>query len=154
MIDEPQIVMTTEQKTAFIHLTVPRDEIRNVMGPGYTEVTAALATQGIAATGPWFTHHLKMDPAIFDFEICVPVASPVSPVGRVRAGRLPASRVARTIYHGPYEGLGEAWAEFQAWIAAQGHAAAEDLWEVYAAGPETGRDPATWRTELNRPLVR
>ncbi len=154
MIDTPQIVKTAEQQTALIHLTVPRDEIQKVMGPGYTELMAALSAQGIKPTGPWFTHHLRMDPAIFDFEICVPVAGPISPVGRVRAGRLPASRVARTIYHGPYEGLPEAWTEFQAWIAAQGHTAAVDLWEVYAAGPETSNDAAAWRTELNRPLVR
>jgi len=30
----------------------------------------------------------------------------------------------------------------------------QDLWEVYVAGPESGPDPATWRTELNRPLSR
>ncbi len=28
-----------------------------------------------------------------------------------------------------------------------------DLWECYAAGPESGPDPAKWRTELNRPLL-
>ncbi len=154
MIDEPQIVMTAEQQTALIHLTVPRDEIRNVMGPGLTELMAALTAQGVTPSGPWFTHHLEMNPETFDFEISVPVAAPVSAVGRVKAGRLPARRVARTVYHGPYEGLAEAWTEFQAWIAAHGHTPADDLWEVYAAGPETGPDPATWRTELNRPLVR
>jgi hypothetical protein len=30
---------------------------------------AAVAAQGIAPAGPWFTHHLRMDPATFDFEI-------------------------------------------------------------------------------------
>lgn len=38
------------------------------------------------------------------------------------------------------------------WIAASGHTPAEDLWERYAAGPESSPDPATWRTELIRPL--
>ena len=51
----------------------------------------------------------------------------------------------------PY--VGAAWGEFDAWIAAQGLAAAPDLWECYLAGPESGPDPTTWRTELNRPLV-
>lgn len=45
-----------------------------------------------------------MDPAIFDFEISVPVTSPVAAAGRVKPGQLPATKVARTIYHGPYEG--------------------------------------------------
>ena len=112
---------------------------------------------GVGSGGPagaWFTHHLKMDPAIFDFEICVPVTAPIASSGRVTAGRLPAARVARTVYHGPYEGLGAAWGEFCAWIEAKGYKTAPDLWECYVAGPESNPDPASFRTELNRPLIR
>ena len=29
----------------------------------------------------------------------------------------------------------------------------DDLWECYLAGPESGPDPACWRTQLNRPLL-
>src|SRR3989304_6054390 len=142
MIDKPQIVQTVAQHPAIIHLTIPREEIRNVVGPGLGEVMAAVAAQGISPAGPWFTHHLRMDPDTFDFELSVPVTSPISPSGRVQAGQLPAATVARTIYHGPYEGLGSAWAEFDAWITAQGHASGPDLWECYLAGPESNSDPA------------
>ena len=93
-----------------------------------------------------------MDPATFDFEIGVPVTAPVAASGRVKAGHLPATTVARTIYHGPYEGLGGAWGEFDAWIAANGHTPRPDLWECYVVGPEASPDPANWRTQLNRPL--
>ena len=34
-----------------------------------------------------------------------------------------------------------------------GHRPAEDLWERYVKGPESGPDPAAYRTELNRPLA-
>jgi effector-binding domain-containing protein len=124
------------------------------MGPGIRELMAAVAAQGITPTGSWFTHHLRMDPGIFDFEIGVPVPGPVSPAGRVQAGRLPAAKVARTVYHGPYEGLAAAWGEFDAWLKAEGHTPGPSLWECYVAGPESNPDPATWRTELNRPLAR
>ena len=110
MLDTPQIAQTTNQLTAVIRLTIPRAEIRNVMGPGIAELMAAVAAQGIGPAGPWFTHHLRMDPATFDFEICVPVTAPVAASGRVKAGHLPATTVARTTYHGSYEGLGGAWA--------------------------------------------
>ena len=154
MIDTPRITRTDAQPTAMIHLTVAREEMRHVMGPGIGEVMAAVAAQGVGPAGPWFTHHLKMDPGTFDFEICVPVTAPVVATGRVKPGVLPAAeKVARTVYHGPYEGLAAAWGEFEAWIAANGHAAAPDLWESYVAGPESSADPAAWRTELNRPLL-
>jgi effector-binding domain-containing protein len=122
------------------------------MGPGHRELIAAVAAQGITPTGPWFTHHLKMVPDVFDFEIGVPVATPVTATGRVKPGHLPGRTVARTVYHGAYEGLPEAWAQFETWIKVQGHSLAPDLWECYLAGPESSPDPSAWRTELNRPL--
>jgi effector-binding domain-containing protein len=153
MIDAPHITESAEQITAMIHLTVPRDQIREVMGPGIAEVMATMAAQGIAPAGPWFTRHLRMDPDVFDFEIGVPVTRPVKPAGRVKQGRLPAAKVARAVYRGPYEGLPEAWGQFDEWIKANVHKSRGDLWECYVAGPESSPDPANWRTELNRPLI-
>ncbi len=153
MLDQPQITQTTAQLAAVIRLTIPRSGIQNAMGSGIGELMTTLAAQGIAPTGPWYSHHLRMDPGIFDFEIGVPVSAPVTPAGRVVPGELPAATVARTVYHGPYEGLGAAWEEFRAWIAAQGRTPAADLWECYVSGPDSGSDPAAWRTEFNQPLV-
>jgi effector-binding domain-containing protein len=153
MIETPEIVQTAMQPTAIIRFTIPRSEIQYVMGPGHAELMDTIAAQGIAPTGPWFTHHLRMDPETFDFELGVPISAPLAPAGRVTAGELPAATVARTVYHGGYEGLGDAWGEFGAWIAAEGHTQAPNLWERYIAGPETSPEPATWCTELNRPLA-
>jgi effector-binding domain-containing protein len=83
----------------------------------------------------------------------VPVTAPVAPAGRVKGSQWPAMKVARAVYRGPYEGLGAAWGEFDAWVKAQGLKPAADLWEVYVAGPESGSDPTDYRTELNRPLI-
>lgn len=154
MIDAPEIVRLAAQPTAIIPLNISKDQIQRVMGPGIGELMSTLAAQGITPAGPWFTHHLKMSPDEWDFEISVPVSKPVTAAGRVKPSQWPAMKVARTTYHGGYEGLGEAWGEFGDWLAANGHSACEDLWECYVAGPESGSDPAKWRTQLNRPLVR
>lgn len=154
MLDKPQILDAPARPTAVVRLTIPRDEIRDAMGPGRAELMAALADQGVAPAGPWLSHHFRMDPEVFDFEIAVPVASAITPVGRVKPGELPAATVVRTVYHGGYEGLASAWADFDAWIAKEGLVVGPELWEVYAAGPESGGDPAGWSTELNRPLMR
>ncbi len=153
MIDTPQIIQTTALHAAIIHLTIPRSEMRTAMGPGIGEVMAAVKAQGIGPAGSWFTHHLKMDPATFDFEICVPVTTPVKPVGRVKAGEWPAMTVVRTVLCGGYEGLGVAWGEFGTWLQANGHKTGSDLYECYTAGPESGPDPANWRTELSKRLI-
>ncbi len=153
MIDTPKIVQTKAQLTAMIHLTIPKADIQKEMGPGIEEVKAAVAKQGIAITGPWLTHHLKMDPEVWDFEICVTVASAVSPTGRVKPGNWPAGKAARTVYHGGYEGLGPAWGELGKWIKEKGLAPAEDLWEVYLVDPGSDPEPSKWQTELTRPLL-
>ena len=152
LLDAPLVTDFTPQHIATIHVTVPRQEIHQVMGPGIQELMSAVDGQGIATTGPWFTHHLRMHPDTFDFEIGVPVASPVTPSGRVVPGRRPAARVARVVHHGPYEGLSNTWGSFAEWIAANGFTPADDVWEMYAVGPESSDDPRQWRTELYRPL--
>ena len=153
MIDTPQLAQIPAQFVALIHLTIPRREMRSMMGPGIGEVMAAVTAQSIGPTGPWFTHHLKMNPATFDFEICVPVNAPVAAVGRVKAGEAPALAVALTVYEGPYEGLATAWQELHAWISTNGHDPTPDLYECYLRGPESSPDPANWRTELRQPLI-
>jgi effector-binding domain-containing protein len=154
MIDKPVVTKSVQVNTAMVHVTAPRSEIQKVMGPGLEEVNAAISAQGIKAAGPWFTHHLKMDPTVFNFEICVPVKKPVSPKGRVKPGRLEAGRrVARTVYHGGYEGLGAAWGELSEWIRKKGLKPSADLWEVYLTDPATTKDPAAYQTDLNQPLM-
>ena len=153
MLDTPDFVDVASRPYAFIHLTVPRSEIRHVMGPGIQELMSTIAAQSIPPDGPWFTHHLRVDPEVFDFEIGIAVPRPVQPAGRVQAGMVPPMRVVRTVYHGPYEGLGAAWGEFIAWIEAQKLQVSGDLWERYLAGPESGPDSTRWRTELSRSLV-
>ena len=152
MLDTPQIIQTTAQAAATIHLTVPRSDMMKVFGPAVGELMAALAAQGVEPIGAIFAHHLTMSPDIFDFELGVKVSAPVTATGRVKPGELPAAKVARTVYSGPYEGLPTAWGEFDTWMKANGHEQAANLWELYSVGPQSTPDPADWRTELNRPL--
>ena len=153
MIDAPRVVAVASRPAAVIPFVIPRAEMPKVMGPAIQELLATLASQGIAPAGPVFAHHLRMPQGMFDFEVGVPVSSPVAAAGRVQPGELPSATVARTIYRGPYEGLPSAWGEFMAWIESEGHSPAPDLWEVYLTNPESTPDPADWRTELNRPLA-
>lgn len=152
MIEKPQIILTEAQHAAVIRLAIPRTQMQSVMGPAISEVMTAIAAQGIPPAGPVFAHHLKMDPEVFDFEVGVPVVAPVSVAGRVNPSQLPAGTVARTVYQGAYEGLPSAWEEFMAWISAEGLDPKPNLWECYMSQPDSDPDPATFRTELNRPV--
>lgn len=149
----PQILQTASRLTAFIHLTVSLEEMQRVFGPAIGELMAAIAAQGIQPAGPVFTHHLRRPTDTFDFELSVPVSAPFTASGRVQPGIWPAMKVARIIHHGPYEGLRATWGELMDWIDANGHQPAPDLYECYLTHPDSHPDPATWRTELSRPLL-
>lgn len=153
MLDVPQILRVRSQPAAVIHITVAREKIATVMDAAMEELEAALLGLRIEPTGPMFSHHLRMDPEVFDFELGLPVAEDVPELGRVHPGRLPAATVARTVYRGGYEGLGIAWEDFRGWIARNGLATAPDLWECYASDPEFESDPQGWCTELYQPLA-
>ena len=154
MIDTPQIMKTFAQPAAVIHLTIPRAEMMTAFGPAVEEILTILSAQFVEAAGPAFAHHFRMTPDQFDFELGFPINGTITNEGRVRLSELPArEKVAHTVYRGGYEGLPGAWGEFTQWMEAQGLKQAEDLWEIYAYGPQSNPDPASWRTELYRPLA-
>ena len=153
MIDTPYITHSAARLAAVIHLDIPRTEMMQAFGPAIDELLTVLSAQDITPNGSAFAHHLTMSPDRFDFELGFFVSTPVSAAGRVQPGQLHAAKVARTVYHGTYEGLPAAWGEFMGWIEANGHAPGTDLWEWYVAGPHTSPVPASWRTELNRPVL-
>lgn len=154
MIDSPKLVDTPRRLVAAVRLTIPKDQIQHEMGPAISEAMAVVAEQGLVATGPWFCAHDRMDPHEWDFDVCVEVATSVKPQGRVKPGVLESVRAVQTNYRGPYEGLGNGWGAFESWIAANGLVGTPNLFERYCIGPETGGDPSTFVTELNRPLMK
>jgi effector-binding domain-containing protein len=147
MLETPELIDVSPQTTAVIRLHIPCEECPQHFGPAITELFAELGRQGVAPVGPVFDHHFAPPDTHFDFEIGVPTSKPVIPNGRVIA-----FRAAKAVLVGDYDQLPDAWPEFMQWIAAQGLQPATDLWQIFAKGPESDPDPATYRTELIRPL--
>ncbi|MEJ2326711.1 MAG: hypothetical protein P8Y25_07775, partial [Chromatiaceae bacterium] len=56
-----------EKLTAVTHLTIPRDQVRQVMGPAIAEMMTTLDAQGGAAIGLDFSCHPNRPPKLFDW---------------------------------------------------------------------------------------
>ena len=153
MIETPQIVQTETLTMAKLYAKVPTSQIQSEMGKLVQEVIAEVQKQGIAITGPWFTHHFRRPDEFFDFEVCMPVATPIQPAGRVEPGEWPGMKVIRTIYRGNYSGLPAAWGEFMQWTDKEGLKLSPEIWERYLVNPNSESDPSKWTTEMNRPLL-
>lgn len=152
MITTPRILEASRVEAAVIPITCRREDMPKLFGPAVMELFRVLDAQSIESIGAVFAHHLHMSPDEFVFELGVEVPAPVEPSGRVRPGSLPAGRVAHVTYTGPYEGLHEAWGQFEAKLRVQRLEWRPDLWEHYVFGPDKTANPADFRTELYRPL--
>ena len=78
MIDIPQIVQTSAQITAFIHLTVTPEEMQRVFAPTIVELISTVTAQGITPVGPVIAHHLRGPTDTFDFRLSIPVSARVT----------------------------------------------------------------------------
>jgi effector-binding domain-containing protein len=152
-IDKPYRARFEAQTVARIHVVTPRQDMRSAMHAAIDEVSAAVATAGVSRTGPWFMHFHCRPTDTFDLDVCFPVSQPLQPSGRVTSADIPAAEVLRTVHHGTYEELPQAWQDFSDWVSASGFHTREDGFEVYTVGPNDSQDPAAWQTELNRPLA-
>lgn len=148
MLDPLVTRSTTALPAAVIPMKVPKEKIKDVMGPAIQELMALIPAGKITPAGRIFSHHFATDPGHFDLEVGIPVTGAVTPAGRVVAGTLPARRVVSTVYHGGYEGLGAAWGAFDAQVKGRGEKTTGEFWEVYLTGPESGADASQWTTEL------
>jgi uncharacterized protein YndB with AHSA1/START domain/effector-binding domain-containing protein len=151
-ISEPEVVQVSPQPAAVIYMKIPREDMPHEMPGAIKELLSTIAAQGRMPAGPLFCHHLTLSSMVFDFEAGFPIDGAIEAQGRVKPGELPAAKIARTIYQGPYEGLFRAWGEFGEWQKREGVTGRGDIWERYVAGPESSPDPANWRTELCLPL--
>ncbi|MBK6417799.1 MAG: GyrI-like domain-containing protein [Ignavibacteria bacterium] len=148
----PTLATMDEQVTASIHLVIPRTEMQEEMDPAIVELYSTLGAQGIGPKGPLFSFQHRMPTETFDFEIGVPIDGALQETGRVKVSKLPACRVVRTVYHGPYEGLGDAWQEFMTAVDEASYEFGSTFWERYVVGPADTQDPSQFQTELNRVL--
>jgi effector-binding domain-containing protein len=158
MLDALHVTDSPALLAAVIRFKIPQMELPSVMGPAVDELMAALKAQGITPAGPLFNHYLSMDSGMFDFEVGVPVSTPVARAGRVVPGELPAAKVVRATYHGPYAGLHHAWCEFgelgqgAGAQTRRGHLGMLRLWPGVEPGPDDvadGAEPARGRVAPN-----
>ena len=149
MMTTPELITTKEVITAAIPLVVPGRDMPKYMDPAIQEILSVLDAQGMKPAGPMFSYHHRRPSDTFDFEIGFPVAKAIKPEGRMVNSKLPAARVVRSVYQGPYEGLAQAWPALQKWVRANGHGETGRFWECYLNNPNEVKSPSEYRTELN-----
>jgi len=143
----------TPQPALVIRRRIAHTEIAATIGQCLPAVFAHAQRAGIPLAGPPFARYVEMGRGLMTIECGMPIASASPDDGEIEAIELPGGPAAVAIHAGHYDKLGDTHAALEAWIEAQGLRAGGPPWEVYVTDPGEHPDPATWRTEVIRPLA-
>lgn len=156
--DMPQYDVTIKSIPA-LRVATLRDTVPHYpdIGRLFGELCGFLGATRLQFTGPPVAlyHDGEYREQDVDIEVAAPFAGVLPPHPRVHERELPAEpAVACTVHHGPYEELRHAYAALLGWIEANGYQIAGPDREVYFVGPEPGRAPSSYVTELQVPVTR
>jgi effector-binding domain-containing protein len=150
-MSDAELVEVPSETVAVVRSVVPADRLTAFFDEGFGRVAGALPGAGGTIAGPPFGWYHGMPGDTVDVAVGFPVAGDVhAPDGGVHVLERPGGQAMVAVHVGPYDGLGDSWAELASAAVARGLQGREDFWEEYLTEP-TG-DPATWRTRLVMPL--
>lgn len=141
-----------EQPVLAIRQTLPAGMFQSFLGGAFSELYQFLAMGGVEPEGPPIARYHAFGPETIDVEVCLPVASGTIGTGRITAEVLPAATVATLVHVGPYDGVGESYAELEEWMQTHGFDHDGPPRERYLIGPDSGIAPSDYRTEIEMPV--
>ena len=144
------------QLVAVLRERVAMDALPEFYDRAYRSVAAEVAGAGLSVTGPafgWY-HDMPTDSVDLAAGFAVDADSVRTLGGGVEVVELPGGPAAVGVHVGTYDGLPQAWAQFQAWTAQNAAQMRGGFLEVYLTDPSQVPEPALNETQLVLPIVR
>ena len=126
-------------------------DLPRVFGEVYSAIEQYLGEMGESPDGPPFAAYYNMDMQDLDVEIGFPVARELPGRGDIRAGRMPAGKVATCLYVGRYSDMEPAYNALSKWVEENGYEATGVVYELYLSDPEQ-TPPDRHQTRIAYPL--
>lgn len=154
MNHEIEVRHLEEQPTVSIREQVARDMIGPMLAERVTEIEAFIAGRRGQSTGNPFArlhNYGEVERDDVDLEVGVPTMETVDCPAETAfdAGMLPGGPAAILRYRGPYEQIGDAYEQLQAWVRASEHEAQGAPWEFFIGDLESD----DWEVEIVWPLM-
>ncbi len=149
---EIEIKEQSEHTYMGIRKKIPVAQIAEVSRPLYEQVYNYVMQSGGQINGPALAIYHSEPSAEFDMECAVPVANELPASGDIKAGTLPAGKVAIGTHRGSYEGLKQAWEDYAREVMARGIELQMPCWEEYAVSMDSESDPSKFVTLIVGPL--
>ena len=136
-----------------LHEVVRPDGLTEFFSRAFGMTGAALQELGAHPAGPPVAAYRMSRADEFDVIAGFPVSSPVTPPPGLELTELPGGQAITAIHQGSYDLLPDAYGEINAWMKEHRLTSAEPMWEEYLTGPDSGNDPANWRTRIVFPIA-
>jgi len=157
--DEVELRELPSQRIAVVSYEATAQDAFIQVESALSTVWASLEASGSAPAGPPFSVRTQLEldtplppPEPWPLESGFPVEDELLSADPIQIRELPATDAACLLVHGEYAQLNEAYLFLQAWIEANGRAAAGPPREVYLTDPVAETNVKKWRTEIQWPL--
>jgi effector-binding domain-containing protein len=125
-----------ETPTIAIRTRTSVENIPVVVGQAFGALGGHMAQQGAQMAGAPYVAYHNMDMQDLDVEVGFPLTALAQGAGAVRAGSIPAGRVATTLHKGAYTDLGAAYEALNAYLQDQGLQPSGLVYEFYHNAPD------------------
>lgn len=151
---EVQVKEIPAQHAAIVRRHASSATIGQEIMQGFGLLGEAIGRAGVPMSGPPFLvmHDVIDEETEGEFELGFPLAVPFEGGGEVQGVELPATTVAWTLHHGPYDEVGPAYHTLTGWIQEHGHEITGPPREVYLTDPSETPDPTDYLTEVQFPI--
>jgi len=135
MTYECEIINQPLQPTLAIRTTTSIKELPNELGKAYGAIGQYLAELGEQPTGAPYAAYFTFSMESMDIEIGFPVSGPLPGKDEIESSEIPAGKVARCLYTGPYNKIEPAYNALTAFIEEQGYESTGVAYEFYLNDP-------------------
>ncbi|MCJ7534509.1 MAG: GyrI-like domain-containing protein [Anaerolineales bacterium] len=130
-----EFIDQTRQPTLFIHTTTSIKNLPQELGKAYGAIGQYLALLGAQPAGAPYAAYFNFDMSHMEVEIGFPVSSNLPGKDEIQSGEVPAGKIARCLYTGPYNKIEPAYNALTAWVEEQGYEATGVAYEFYLNDP-------------------
>jgi effector-binding domain-containing protein len=136
MIGECKIKKQQAQPVMSIRAKTSVQNLPAVLGKAFGDVAMYIGEMGQQPQGPPFVAYYNMDMENLDIEAGFPVAKKLSARGEIKAGEIPAGKVATCDYTGPYgEEMKAAYEALGKLVMEKGDEPTGIVYEIYFNSP-------------------
>jgi effector-binding domain-containing protein len=130
-----ELVDLPAQPTLSIRTTTSIKELPQALGRAYGAIGQYLAEIGKQPAGAAYAAYFTFEMESMDIEIGFPVASKLPGKGEIQSGEIPAGKIARCLYTGPYKKIKPAYDALTSYVEEQGYEASGVAYEYYLNDP-------------------